>query len=93
VSAGEEVVQPLRGSAAASSSSSWAQQHVLLAQLGARPSKVSSPPPAGIVRFACGEQDHLGSFQGEDAPALEEVAVVADRRADGAEAEVVDAPS
>ncbi len=38
------------------------------------------------------QQDHLGALQREDAPALEEVAVVADRGADGAEAEVVDAP-
>ena len=38
------------------------------------------------------KQDHLGALQREDPPALEEVAVVADRGADPAEAEVVDAP-
>ena len=39
-----------------------------------------------------GQQDHVGALESQDPPALEEVAVVADRGADGAEAEVVHAP-
>jgi hypothetical protein len=38
------------------------------------------------------EQDHLGAHQGQDAPALEEVAVVADGRRDFREAQIEDRP-
>ena len=60
---------------------------------------LAAPPVEGQLAAAGGhravrvrEQDHLRALQGEDAPALEEVAVVADRRPDPAEAEVDDVP-
>ena len=55
VVAGQEVVEPRRVRPALEQLLLGAQDLVLARRLS-RPSNVSTPPPAGIVRFACGSR-------------------------------------
>ena len=91
VVAGQEVVQARRARPLLEQLLLGAPD-VLLGQLALAPVEGEHAAAGRHRPVRVWEQDHLGTLEGEDPPALEEVAVVADRGADGAEAEVEDAP-
>src|SRR5918994_361952 len=88
---GEDVVEPRRTRARFEQLLLRAQ-HVLVRQLALAAVEREDAAARGHRPVRVREEDHLGALQREDAPALEEVAVVADRGPDRAEAEVVHAP-